>query len=450
MLPRLVNNSFLGGADMIISSTEQLKNTLFSTINSLLDRRDVFLRNPKSNFTRTKKISFEQTILFPMLAGQGNITSELMDFFDEKRLPLPSAMIQRRNHVKPEGFKALFSEFTDKLPVKKTYHGYRLIACDGSRLNLPYNSSDKNSFSQSIKGRKGINQVHMNCLYDILNDLFLDISLQSIHHMDEEGAFCTFLDRERYCDPKQKKIFIADRGYASYNVLAHLFHNDQLFVIRATNCIIKGLCADNRNWLNEPYFDENVVVHIARHKSQEYTKLENFHYQCPSRPYDYLEKGSADVDRLQFRILKFPLSEDSFEYIITNLPSYSFSMARIKELYNLRWNVETAFRHLKYAGNMVHIHSLKQDFLVQEIYGKLTLYNFTAALMAMSAPVHKQNCNYTYVLNHTQIQRICIRFLRGNIREIEEMIARFSVPIRPGRKFPRKLRRQSADTLLYR
>ena len=55
-------------------------------------------------------------------------------------------------------------------------------------------------------------------------------------------------------------------------------------------------------------------------------------------------------------------AEDSYEYIVTNLPAYAFSLSTIKNLYNLRWNEETAFRHLKYAGNMVHIHSLKKVF----------------------------------------------------------------------------------------
>ena len=128
----------------------------------------------------------------------------------------------------------------------------------------------------------------------------------------------------------------------------------------------------------------------------------------------------------------------------------SSPLDKIKELYNLRWNIETAYRHLKYAGNMVHIHSLKKEFLIQEIYGKLTLYNFAAALMAINESVQKKTDKYTYVLNHTQVQRICIRFLRGSIQKVEEMIARFLVPVRPGRKFKRNLRRQSADTLLYR
>jgi hypothetical protein len=37
-----------------------------------------------------------------------------------------------------------------------------------------------------IKGRRGINQVHLNTSYDLLNDTFLDAELQGIREMDEK------------------------------------------------------------------------------------------------------------------------------------------------------------------------------------------------------------------------------------------------------------------------
>ena len=153
-------------------SVQHIKQTLFSIIDSLLSRRDKFLSNPDTAFTRKKKISFTQTILFPMLAGSDNSATELLDFFDEDMLPLPSAMIQRRNQIKKEAFMELFSQFTERINTHKIFQGYQLVACDGSRINLPYNPSDTDTFIQCIDGRKGINQLHMNALYDPLNDIF--------------------------------------------------------------------------------------------------------------------------------------------------------------------------------------------------------------------------------------------------------------------------------------
>ena len=93
------------------------KQTLLSTISSLSERRSLFFSNPDSDFTRVKKISFDQTILFPIIAGKENTATELIDFFNEGKIPFPSAMIQRRNQIKPEAFITLFREFIGRIPV---------------------------------------------------------------------------------------------------------------------------------------------------------------------------------------------------------------------------------------------------------------------------------------------------------------------------------------------
>lgn len=139
-----------------------------------------------------------------------------------------------------------------------------------------------------------------------------------------------------------------------------------------------------------------------------------------------------------------------YEYIATNLPADTFPLTVIKELYNLRWNEETAFRHLKYAGSMVHIHSIKPDFLIQEIYGKLTLYNFSSSIAKAITQKEPSNTAHKYSFNHTQMQKFVRLYLMEKVKDLEMLINRFLVPVRPGRKFKRILRRQSAEPLTYR
>ena len=429
-------------------SADQIKQILFSEINALLDQRDRFLVNPLSDFTRTKKLSFEQTILFPMIAASGDIANELLDFIGEENLPLPSAMVQRRNQVKPEAFIELFNRFTSHMPLSKTFNGYQLVACDGSRINLPYNPSDEYSFMQCISGRKGINQVHLNALYDTLNDTFIDAQIQSVHSMDEKRACCHFLDK--YADLDLKRIYIADRGYASYNVFAHAIHNRQLFLIRVSESYAKGICPDDHTFLLDEQVDKEISLNIGRRRSKKFVQLENYHYLSSSRNYDYAAPMTSEIDTLKLRILKFPISESTYEYIVTNLPMHMFTSEMIKRIYFLRWNEETAFRHLKYAGNMVHLHSLKKEFIIQEIYAKLTLYNFSSFINSSVENAERRTGKYLYVKNHTQVQKLCIRFLKRKIQDIKSLIVRYLVPVRPGRTFGRNLRRQSADTLAYR
>ncbi len=429
-------------------STDEIKEMLLSEIDSLLDQRELFLTNPKSDFTRTKKISFEQTVIFPMIAASNDIATELLDYIGEQKLPMPSALVQRRNQIKPEAYKALFNNFTKRIPVPNDFNGHQLVACDGSRINLPYHPSDESSFIQCIKGRKGINQIHLNALYDIQNDIFIDANLQGIHDLNEQKAFCEFLDKHTYCD--KKRIYIADRGYASYNVFAHAIHNKQLFLIRASRSRVEGLCSRDKKWLADECVDRELTVTIGRRQSRHYLQLENYHYMSSTKNYDFISPKSNEVDVMNLRVLKFPISDNSYEYIVTNLPKYSFSIETIKHLYQLRWNEETAFRHLKYAGNMVHIHSLKKELLIQEIYAKLTLYNFSSFISLSAGNAERKTKKYLYVKNHTQVQKLCLRFIKGKIEDIKTLILKYLVPVRPGRKFERNLRRQAADSLNYR
>ena len=435
---------------MPYTSCEQVKQSLYLSIDHVEKNREEFLENPKTNFTRSRKISFEQAMMFPMLTEAGNLATELMDFFGEDKFPLPSAMVQRRSLIKPEAFIELFFHFTNKIPVLNLFNGYQLVSCDGTRLNLPYNPSDPGSFIQCISNRKGINQLHMNALYDPQNDIFLDIELQGIHEMDEKAAFTRFLDKYADLASTLKRIYLADRGYASYNIIAHAIHNGQFFLIRVPESFAKNICVNNKNWLDDLYADEEVNVHIGRRNLKAFQALENFHIIPSSGHYDYIQAGSDDIDCLSFRVVKFPLSDNSFEYIVTNLPSRPFNLHTVKSLYRRRWNQETAFRYLKYGGNIVRLHSLKKEFVLQEIYAKLTLYNFSACLEATVKRKKKTTDTHTYVLNHTQMQKIIIRYLRGVIKGVEDMILRFFVPNRPDRKYERNLRRQSAGTLAYR
>jgi len=431
-------------------SQEYVSQALFSSIDSLLERRDVFLNNPESDFTRTKKISFEKTILFPMVAGSDKVADEILDLFEEKGMVFPSSMIQRRNQIKASAYKELFRSFTNKISLTKTINGYHIACMDGSRLNLPYNPSASFTFNQCIQGRKGINQVHLNLLYDPLNDVFLDVEIQGIHEMDEMSAFSHLLDSQARKGAPLNTIYLADRGYASYNVFAHAIHNNQKFLIRVPKPFAEGLCSSDPHWLEGDSFDKEINVNIGRRRTKENQQLQNYRYISSRRNYDYLEEGSNQTECLKLRVLKFPISDDTYEYIVTNLPQHAFSLATIKNLYHIRWNEETAFRYLKYAGSMVRLHSRKWEFLLQEIYAKLVMYNFTAFLMAVIDFKGKKTDKYEYVINHSQAQKLSISFLKGKVEKVLDLMQKFLVPVRPGRKFARNLRTQSADTLQYR
>ena len=76
------------------------------------------------------------------------------------------------------------------------------------------------------------------------------------------------------------------------------------------------------------------------------------------------------------RIIRFSVTEGTYECIITNLPPDKFSADEIKCLYAKRWGIETSFRELKYAIGLTRFHSKKLEYILQEIWSRMVLYNF--------------------------------------------------------------------------
>lgn len=425
----------------------KLKKILFESIDQLLENKDKYLANPRTDFSRTQKISFRDTMLFPMIAANESTSVEMLDFFSASELPTQAAMSYRRDQVNTDAFKNLFTGFTAKLPQKKTFRGMHLIACDGTRLNTPYDPSNQDSYVKCIENRKGFNQYHLVTCYDVLNEVFKDAIIQGYHSMNETLAFITMM--EDY--PKNEKaLFTADRGFASYNVIAHAINNGHHFLIRTQSVMAKGIFRDTNNVFESDFFDIEDEIYIGRVRTREFLSLNNYHYIGKQQPYDYIAPKDKKIDHFHIRLVKIILPGGESEYLLTDLPQSSFSTSDLKEIYRLRWGIETSFRYLKYASSLTHIHALKPAFIFQEIFSKLTLYNFCSAVDKTVAKENRTDLKHKYSIERTYLIKICIRFLKGKLRSLLDVIQKRKVPVRTGRKFARNLRTQHADTLQYK
>lgn len=103
----------------------------------------------------------------------------------------------------------------------------------------------------------------------------------------------------------------------------------------------------------------------------------------PKAKFDYLEPKSNEMYELAFRVVRVMLSPDNFEAVYANLPVDRFSAYNVKNFYQMRWGVETAFREVKYSIGLAIIHSKKNDFIIQEIFARLTLFDFSSLLIGL-------------------------------------------------------------------
>lgn len=83
--------------------------------------------------------------------------------------------------------------------------------------------------------------------------------------------------------------------------------------------------------------------------------------------FDFLPSKKSELTviyELPVRIVRFKISDDSYEVIATNLSEDLFSSDDLKMLYSMRWGIETSFRDLKYTVGLRYFHAfLFLDFI---------------------------------------------------------------------------------------
>ena len=125
----------------------------------------------------------------------------------------------------------------------------------------------------------------------------------------------------------------------------------------------------------------------------------------------------------------------------------------LKELYRMRWGIETSFRELKYAVGLTSFHSKKREYIDQEIFARIIMYNF-AEMITSHVVISQTDTKHVYQVNFTIAIQICRHFLRlrDNIPppDVEALIRKNILPVRPGRTSNRKTRYKTTVSFIYR
>lgn len=295
--------------------------------------RWLFTQCPEKDFSRNKKWSFEEMLKFILTMEGKSIKDELLEYFEfDINTPTNSSFNQRRKQILPEAFEFLFHEFTDIYEKTwKTYKGYRLIACDGTDLCIAHSPEDKTTYFQSLPDSKGFNLLHLNAFYDLSSRVYVDALIQPGREQNEDRAMCDLIDRYH----GQTAIFIADRNYENYNIFAHVEEKGMYYLIRVKDICITGML---RSFLlpNTQEFDIYKTITLTRKQTNEVkANKEKYKFLPINSIFDYLDTNI--FYELKMRIVRFPIGEDSYECIITNLSQEEFGLQEIKKLYTMRW-----------------------------------------------------------------------------------------------------------------
>lgn len=429
------------------------RKVFYSVLSQLEEDVKDYVKKP-TDMTRHRKCSFTDTILTTLCFGMNRTNTELFNFFMPiaNKIPSKSALTQQRKKFKENLFPSILSKFNDAAPFNKTFKGYHLIAIDGSDLNLPTNKDDTIYRVKQARSDNYYYQMHINALFDICENRYHSLLIQPRPKMNEHQAFMELVTTGNF---SANTIFIADRGYCSLNSIANLINQNKFFLIRGkstdTNVsFLKGVMTPNVE------ADRFITMAITRRKKN----VKNIScdvIKCirKGRNFDLIEpKDSDSIVQLKIRCTCVKLSDGSYEYLISNLPIDTFSASDLKKLYWKRWNIETSFRSLKYALSLSYLHSTNRDLIIQEVYAKVILYNFTALIHAYAQKCHelqesKTTNKHKYNVSFDDAVPLAKALLKKKMTNgiIKTLLLKHLTAVRVGHESARHVRSQTVKSL---
>lgn len=152
-----------------------LKRKLLNTVSQIRKELPKHTADPKRDFKRNRKLPFEtlcKTILF--MSGQSLNVELQRQFHYDPTAATTSAFVQQRGKLLPTAFEEILRRFTYQNRPIRRWNGYTLLAADGSHVQIPSDIHDKATYFNSTKDGRGYNLLHLNALYDLESQVYLD------------------------------------------------------------------------------------------------------------------------------------------------------------------------------------------------------------------------------------------------------------------------------------
>ena len=439
----------------MLNNHESVKETLCDIIADMSKTSMLYAKNPKKDFSRTRKLPFDTMLMMLVSMGGNTLSKELMDGQGyDPRVATSSAFVQQRDKILPLAFEFLLQQFTSSCANVKYFNGYRLLAVDGSSLNISHNPNDSDTYYRNAPHVKGFNQMHLNALYDLCSKIYVDAIVRPEKKKGECKSLVDMVDRSTI---KDKVIIVGDRGFEAYNNLAHIERKGWHYVIRVKDASASNSILSSVALPKDDEFDVSVSFVLTRKQTNEVKARPDIYKNIPSHGlFDFLDLHDNKFYPLSFRAVRVILPNGEYETLITNLDANAFPPDVVREIYKLRWGIETSFRTLKYTIGLSNFHAKKREFIVQEIFARLILFNFVQ-IVSSFVVITQSDTTYEYKVNFTNAVHVCRRFLRLRPHEppfdVLALIGKSLVPARPIRKSQssaRKTRPKTDFSFTYR
>lgn len=386
------------------------------------------------DFTRNRKQPFSATLLFMLNLLRKSLAIEIDGFvrhLNEKLFSggiahyfTSSAFIQNRQKIKPEVFQYLSGViienfYTTDNSSLRLFKGFRVLAVDGSRITLPFTSALKERYGVSKnQSQTEVVQARASVLYDVLNNIALDAVLDNVNQGERELAL------RHSAQWKKGDLIIYDRGYPSYDfIYEHLKFK--------TNCLIRV----------KKTYNSMVQDFVAQGKKSILTKI------YPNERKSFKDKEYDKNSSIEVRLLRIELPGGEVEVLMTTLlDSQKYPSKMFKELYFLRWGVETFYDELKNKLKVEHFTGYSETSIQQDFYCAIFISNLQSIIVndledelaienKRKQLNYKVNTNLSYGFLKNRILELLYKKapIESIFHELESLFLKNTVPIRENR-----------------
>ena len=311
-----------------------------------------------TDFTRQRKMGALDVVYYLMNKKGLSNKMEIIKFEHIKNLNEISsvAVLKQREKLNPEAFVYLKNEslklfYEHHQNEVKTYKGYIITATDGSDLEIPNSPTTRQIYNGK---QESCARLTVSINYDLLNKYALDCIIEKYDYSEPEMAK-RHLSNIPDITGEYKVINIMDRGYPSLENIYFSVTNEQKFIVRLSSKDYKK----ERSKMTSN--DEEIKI------GYEYSRA-RFYKDRNQGLYDYLNSGKT----INVRIINVVLESGEIETLLTNL---DFTYDEVKELYNLRWRIETNYHYLKESLKIEIISSSKPRLIEQDIHSQILVFN---------------------------------------------------------------------------
>ena len=408
-------------------------------------------RMSKNNFTRVCVLNFSvmtacminlvkktTQVSLDEFCSDIDISSVTKQAFSKARKKLSSDTFVLMNNKLLEEF------YTDN--NIKTWEGFRLIAVDGSDIQLPQNEELKEIFS-TANNQTGQTLVmaKISYAYDVLNLITLDATIDRLHTGERDLAVEHIEAIKQLRQDPTKDLYLYDRGYPSLGLLFYHDVEKKDYVMR---CTISSLFKDFKKAFDEGKTDTIIRLYGCEANTDQIKELKK---RIPS-----LNRKEAYID---VRMVVVTLGTGEKEVLLTSLLDENvYPITIFKDLYHKRWGAEENYKWHKGTLQLENFSGQTELGVLQEFYASVLTANMSSILIEeaqgeleeeqRARPPIMKKLKHDYKINRKiAVATLKTPLLKGllnpdtNLDELCELLKsklkKSICPIRPGRAFKR-------------